>query len=326
MKSALAGSAGAAAAVIYNNAAGGFNGTLGAPPRPEGDYIASISITQELGTSYVESITGGATINATVDVTTDVQNVSTYNVLATTKSGDHSNKLALGAHTDSVLAGPGINDDGSGTVGILEVAKALSKYEIKNAVTFGFWAGEEEGLLGSTYYVENLPANESALIRAYLNFDMVSHMKIRLRYPILIRLPRLLHLITCMPSMTATVALSTSQGLLAVLSSNLSSRTISPRQDRTSLPQHSTVGQIMVPSLMLAFPPEALSLEPKSSRRRKRLSSLVVKQALHLTCAITPLATMLIISTWRLSSCMARLSLRRSQLMRHHGKVSRLET
>lgn len=113
-------------------------------------------------------------LNATVDVTTDVQNTSTYNVLATTKSGDQFNKLALGAHTDSVLAGPGINDDGSGTVGILEVAKALSKYEINNAVTFGFWAGEEEGLLGSTYYVENLPANESAKIRAYLNFDMVS--------------------------------------------------------------------------------------------------------------------------------------------------------
>jgi Zn-dependent M28 family amino/carboxypeptidase len=174
IKSALAGSAGAAAAILYNNAPGGFNGTLGAPPRPEGEYVASVSISQELATTYLNAIAGGATIEATVDVTTLVSNTSTYNVLATTKSGDQYNKLALGAHTDSVLAGPGINDDGSGTVGILEVAKTLSKYRINNAVTFGFWAAEEEGLLGSTYYVENLPANESAQIRAYLNFDMVS--------------------------------------------------------------------------------------------------------------------------------------------------------
>jgi len=174
LKSALAGSAGAAAAVLYNNAPGALSGTLGEPGRPEGDYVATVAISQELGTSYVDAIAGGATITATVDVTTDIQNTSTSNVVATTKSGDHNNKLALGAHTDSVAAGPGINDDGSGTVGILEVAKSLTKYEINNAVVFGFWAAEEEGLLGSTYYIENLPANESALIRAYLNFDMVS--------------------------------------------------------------------------------------------------------------------------------------------------------
>ncbi|KAH9883119.1 hypothetical protein J1614_000489 [Plenodomus biglobosus] len=173
-KSALAGNAGAAAVVIYNNAAGGFNGTLGTPPREEGEYITSISISQELGTSFVEAINAGNVLNATVDVTTEIQNISTHNVLATTKSGDQTNKLALGAHTDSVPEGPGINDNGSGTIGILEVAKALSKYEIKNAVTFGFWSAEEQGLLGSAYYVKNLPANESASIRAYLNFDMIA--------------------------------------------------------------------------------------------------------------------------------------------------------
>jgi hypothetical protein len=174
LKSALAGSAGAVGALIYNNAPGPpLAGTLGVPGRPEGEYTASISISQELGASLVSAITAGANITATIDVTTDIRNISTYNVLATTNSGDQNNKLALGAHTDSIAAGPGVNDDGSGTVGILEVAKALSQYKINNAVTYGFWAGEEEGLLGSTYYVENLPAAEAAKIRAYLNFDMV---------------------------------------------------------------------------------------------------------------------------------------------------------
>jgi Zn-dependent M28 family amino/carboxypeptidase len=171
----LAGSAGAVGAILYNNIPGPpLLGSLAPPPRPEGNYVPTISLVQELGESYVAAIAGGANIIATIDVTTDIRNISTYNVLATTNSGDQDNKLALGAHTDSVAAGPGINDNGSGTVGILEVAKALSKYTITNAVTFNFWSAEEEGLLGSAYYVENLLATEAAKIQAYLNFDMVS--------------------------------------------------------------------------------------------------------------------------------------------------------
>lgn len=100
----------------------------------------------------------------------------------------------LGAHTDSVAAGPGINDNGSGITALLEVAKALPKYEIKNAVTFAFWTAEEEGLLGSKHFVNNLPAAEAANIRGYLNFDMVcmgarkghwlgAYIFLRLRHP-----------------------------------------------------------------------------------------------------------------------------------------------
>lgn len=174
LKSALAGAAGAVGALIYNNAPGTIQGTLGAPPRPEGPYVATLSLSQEQGQAYVSAIAGGATITATLDVATEVRNASTFNVLATTKCGDQNNRLALGAHTDSVLAGPGINDDGSGVIGILEVAKALSKYEVKNAVTFGFWSGEEIDLLGSAFYVASLSPEENLKIRGYLNFDMVS--------------------------------------------------------------------------------------------------------------------------------------------------------
>lgn len=42
-----------------------------------------------------------------------------------------------------ILSRPGINDDGSGTVGVLVVAEALSKYKVKNAVRLGFWGAEE---------------------------------------------------------------------------------------------------------------------------------------------------------------------------------------
>jgi Zn-dependent M28 family amino/carboxypeptidase len=174
LKSALAGGAGAAGAIIYNNSPVPVNGGLGPPPRPEGPYVATVYLSQAEGLAYVAQIQGGATVEASLDVKTVIEYTTTYNVLATSKCGDKNNQLSLGAHTDSVGAGPGINDDGSGTVGILNVAKSLAKYNVKNAVTFGFWSGEESGLLGSTYFVENLPEVEALKIRAYLNFDMIA--------------------------------------------------------------------------------------------------------------------------------------------------------
>ena len=42
-----------------------------------------------------------------------------------------------------------------------------------NAVRFGWWTGEEYGLLGSEFYVASLNETETAKIALYLNFDMV---------------------------------------------------------------------------------------------------------------------------------------------------------
>ena len=72
------------------------------------------------------------------------------------------------------MKGPGINDDGSGRLTLLEVAIQLSKFSVNNAIRFSFLAGEEEGLLGSDYYVSQLSAEEIAKIRIYLNFDMLA--------------------------------------------------------------------------------------------------------------------------------------------------------
>lgn len=80
----------------------------------------------------------------------------------------------LGAHSDSVEAGPGLNDDGSGTVAILEVAKNLAKYGVNNMVRFGWWSGEESGLVGSTFYAKHLSQLEISKVKAYLNFDMIA--------------------------------------------------------------------------------------------------------------------------------------------------------
>ena len=75
---------------------------------------------------------------------------------------------------DSVQAGPGINDDGSGTTLILELFEALQKYKFKNKIRLAWWGAEENGLVGSKYYVSKLTTKEIDSLLAYLNFDMVS--------------------------------------------------------------------------------------------------------------------------------------------------------
>jgi Zn-dependent M28 family amino/carboxypeptidase len=98
---------------------------------------------------------------------------TTYNVLAETKDGDPNNVIMAGAHLDSVNAGPGINDNGSGSAAILEIAEQMAKVKPRNKVRFAWWGAEESGLVGSIYYVNNLTADEQKKITLYLNFDMV---------------------------------------------------------------------------------------------------------------------------------------------------------
>ena len=77
-------------------------------------------------------------------------------------------------------AGPGINDNGSGTATDLETAIQVAKLGLKprRALRFAFWGAEEEGLLGSTHYVETLGAKVSD-IYANLNFDMLGLAELR---------------------------------------------------------------------------------------------------------------------------------------------------
>ncbi|KXS96388.1 hypothetical protein AC578_8442 [Pseudocercospora eumusae] len=173
-KSALAGSAGAVGAIIYNNVPGPVSGgTLGAPPNPVGDYIPSAGVSQENGTAILEALQAGA-VEGQLEVDSVIENRTTYNIIADTIGGDKSNVVAVGAHSDSVFAGPGINDDGSGTIAILETAIQLASYSTKNAIRFCFWSAEEFGLLGSEHYVTTLPSAEADKIKLYLNYDMVA--------------------------------------------------------------------------------------------------------------------------------------------------------
>ena len=82
--------------------------------------------------------------------------------------------VMVGGHLDSVMDGPGINDNGSGIATILEMARAVAAKEPEAPVRFAFWGGEEIGLLGSTAYAESLTSQQASSIESYLNFDMVA--------------------------------------------------------------------------------------------------------------------------------------------------------
>jgi Zn-dependent M28 family amino/carboxypeptidase len=82
--------------------------------------------------------------------------------------------VMLGGHLDSVLDGPGINDNGSGVATLLALAESVAaNAQPQKTVRFGFWASEENGEFGSTFYVDELPQAERDLINVYLNLDMV---------------------------------------------------------------------------------------------------------------------------------------------------------
>ncbi|MGC0334243.1 aminopeptidase S [Streptomyces sp. SAI-170] len=98
-----------------------------------------------------------------------------YNLIADWPGGDPNQVVMAGSHLDSVTSGPGINDNGSGSAAILETALAVSRagYQPTKHLRFGWWGAEELGLVGSKYYVNNLPSTERAKLSGYLNFDMI---------------------------------------------------------------------------------------------------------------------------------------------------------
>ena len=90
------------------------------------------------------------------------------------KAGTNTDNVVMaGAHLDSVDAGPGINDNGSGSAALLETALQMAKVKPVNTVRFAWWAAEEAGLLGSAAYVDGLSQAEKDKIALYMNYDMV---------------------------------------------------------------------------------------------------------------------------------------------------------
>jgi Zn-dependent M28 family amino/carboxypeptidase len=173
LKAENAAAAGAAGIVIFNQ------GNTTAPDRND---IPAVTLTANntsgipvLGTTYALGVKLANTpgLQMRVFANTLRQVLPTYNVLAEKTGANDNNVVMAGAHLDSVLAGPGLNDHGSGSAAILETAIQMAKVKNTNTVRFAWWGAEESGLVGSTNYVNGLSQAEKDRIALYLNFDMI---------------------------------------------------------------------------------------------------------------------------------------------------------
>lgn len=166
--------AGAAGAIIYNNTEGELNGTLGSP---DAARIPTGGVGQADGRALAAAAAEGEVV-VNLEVRELQEERTTSNVLAETRGGDAANTVMLGAHLDGVSEGPGINDNGSGTAGLLEAALELARADRhgthENTVRFAFWSAEELGLIGSEHYVAGLSEEQREEIALYLNFDMIA--------------------------------------------------------------------------------------------------------------------------------------------------------
>ncbi|MEY8039508.1 M28 family peptidase [Saccharopolyspora cebuensis] len=166
-KARVASELGAEAAIVYNNVDGPLNGTLGDPAAAT---IPTAGVTRQVG----EQLAGRAGTEVTVDVQSRLESVTTRNVLAQTRTGRTDNVVMAGAHLDSVPDGAGINDNGTGSAGLLAAALEMGgSPDVHNAVRFAWWGAEESGLVGSTKYVQGLSFEQQLDIALYLNFDMI---------------------------------------------------------------------------------------------------------------------------------------------------------
>jgi Zn-dependent M28 family amino/carboxypeptidase len=146
---------------------------------PEDIHIPVLGATHAIGLALAAAAAADGSVH--ISTATSVQQVQSVNVIGTSTWGDPAHVVMLGGHLDSVFDGPGINDNGSGTMTVLEIARTMAglaqsqpadarpRWQLRVA----FWTGEEEGLFGSAAYANALSEADRTAIQAYLNFDMV---------------------------------------------------------------------------------------------------------------------------------------------------------
>jgi len=169
-KARLAEAAGAAGVVIFNSGNGrseAFSGTLGAP----GIGIPVVTTAFAVGEALAsENTVAWLGVDAESGIRTSI------NLIADSPGGRDDRTVVAGAHLDSVNGVPGIQDNGSGSMALLEIALQMHALEIapRNRVRFIWFGAEEYGAFGSRHYVGTLSKRELKDIALYLNFDMIA--------------------------------------------------------------------------------------------------------------------------------------------------------
>lgn len=153
--------AGAAAVVVYNNVSGDFAGwTL-----PSIGAIPALAVSRETGLKLLQS-----SFQVRVSVDARYRKIESQNVVA---KGGQSCRIVVGGHFDSVEAGPGANDNASGTGVTMELARVLKDRAAADGLCFIAFGAEELGLWGSRRYAESLTEEQKRAMAGMINLDMV---------------------------------------------------------------------------------------------------------------------------------------------------------
>lgn len=166
--------AGAAAVIVFNS-----SGTAPTSGQAIAGGIPAVGISLPDGEALVDRLNNGETVTLSL-VVNEPEMITSWNVVATQKPIDRNDKnnsddiVYVTAHHDSVALAPGANDNASGTVSMLEIARAIKGLDIDKEVRFVACGSEEVGYLGSAAHVANLSEDEKSRIVGDFNLDMVA--------------------------------------------------------------------------------------------------------------------------------------------------------
>ena len=176
--------AGASGVIIFNEGNPGRTGVLaGSLVDASGNRIVptipvaftSFDTGNGLLTEYQQAVQAGTALpvmNLNIQAIVN-PNADDYNVIAESKGGDKNHVVVVDAHLDAIY-GAGMLDNASGSATILDIAQMMKNVNPLNKLRFIWFGGEELGLLGSTYYVNNLTPTELSHIGYDLDADVTA--------------------------------------------------------------------------------------------------------------------------------------------------------
>ena len=174
----------ASGVIIFNEGNPGRTGVLAGslsdaagnrivPTIPVG--FTSFDIGSRLLTEYQQAVQAGTALPRlflNISAVTN-PNADDYNVIAESKGGNKNHVLVVDAHLDAIY-GAGMLDNASGSATILDIAQQMKNVNPLNKLRFIWFGGEELGLLGSSYYVNNLTSTEASHIGYDLDADVTA--------------------------------------------------------------------------------------------------------------------------------------------------------
>ena len=179
-KTALAEKYGAKGIILFNRPAGGILLTGTASVTGEIIKIPAINISLEDGLKIKENLSKGKEI-AKIEMKNDVGQMKGRNIIAKKIGSQFPNeKIVLGGHLDSWDLATGAIDNGVGSFSVMDIARTYKKLNLQNdrTIEFVLFMGEEVGLIGSKYYVNQALKDGSInQIKAMSNMDMTTNPK-----------------------------------------------------------------------------------------------------------------------------------------------------